>query len=70
MTDLKTNQNNADVHEFIKTYIDSPQKQKDSSELLNFVQYFTGYEPKMRGNFIIGFGQYYDKSVRSRLEGN
>lgn len=70
MTELKTKQNNTSVTEFIHTFADSEQKRKDSFELLSLMQEFTGYEPKMWGPSIIGFGSYHYKSERSRQEGD
>ena len=69
MAELKTKQTEADVHDFINTFADSDQKQKDSFELLKLMQNITGYEPKMWGPSIIGFGSYHYKSERSRQEG-
>lgn len=34
------------------------------------MQNYTGFEPKMWGDSIIGFGQYHYKSERSRQEGD
>jgi hypothetical protein len=70
MAELKTKQTNADVHEFINTNADTDQKRSDSFELLKLMQDFTGYEPKMWGASIIGFGSYHYKSERSRQEGD
>lgn len=56
MAELKTKQNNANVIEFINSFADSDQKRKDSFVLLKLLQDFTGYEPKMWGTSIIGFG--------------
>lgn len=70
MAELKTKQGNADVRGFINSFADSEQKRKDSFELLKLMQDFTGYEPKMWGPFIIGFGSYHYKSERSRQEGD
>jgi len=70
MPELKTKQHNADVYEYIKAVADTEQKLKDSFELLNLMQDFTGYEPKMWGASIIGFGSYHYKSERSRQEGD
>ncbi len=70
MAEIKTKQTNAGVHEFIMTFADTEQKQKDSFELLRLMQDFTGYEPKMWGPSIIGFGSYHYKSERSRQEGD
>lgn len=70
MAELKTKQNDANVHDFIRTFAGTEQKQKDSFELLNIMQELTGYEPKMWGPSIIGFGHYHYKSDRSRQEGD
>jgi len=69
MAELKTKQHDADVKEFINTFADTEQKRKDSFELLKLMQDFTGYEPKMWGPSIIGFGSYHYKSDRSTQEG-
>jgi len=70
MAELKTKQNEADVTEFINTFADTEQKRKDSFELLKLMREFTGFEPKMWGPSIIGFGQYHYKSERSSQEGD
>ena len=70
MAEIKTKQTNADVHEFINTFADTEQKRKDSHELLTLMQDVTGYEPKMWGPSIIGFGSYHYKSDRSSQEGD
>lgn len=70
MGEIKTKQTDADVHEFINTFADTEQKRKDSFELLELMQDLTGYEPKMWGPSIIGFGSYHYKSDRSRQEGD
>lgn len=70
MAELKTKQTEADVHEFINSFADTEQKRKDSFELLRLMEEFTGYQPKMWGPSIIGFGSYHYKSERSRQEGD
>lgn len=70
MAGLKTKQTSADVRQFIETFADPEQKKQDSFELLRFMQEVTGYEPKMWGESIIGFGMYHYKSERSRQEGD
>jgi hypothetical protein len=70
MAELKTKQTEADVMAFINTFADTEQKRKDSFELLKLMQDFTGFEPKMWGASIIGFGSYHYKSERSRQEGD
>ncbi|MBW6497161.1 MAG: DUF1801 domain-containing protein [Bacteroidales bacterium] len=70
MAELKTKQTNQDVSEFINSFADTEQKREDSFELLRLMQEFTGYEPKMWGASMIGFGSYHYKSERSRQEGD
>jgi hypothetical protein len=70
MAELKTKQHDADVFEFIKTFVNSEQKREDSFELVKLMQEFTGHPPKMWGSSIIGFGRYHYKSERSRQEGD
>ena len=70
MAELKTTQNDADVTEFVNSFADTEQKRKDSFELIKLMQDFTGFEPKMWGSSIIGFGSYHYKSERSRQEGD
>jgi len=70
MAELKTKQHDADVNEFINSFADTEQKRKDSFELLKLMREFTGFEPKMWGASIIGFGSYHYKSERSSQEGD
>jgi len=70
MSEIKTKPTEADVHAFIHAFADSEQKRKDSFELLDLMRDFTGYEPRMWGPSIIGFGSYHYKSERSRQEGD
>lgn len=70
MAELKTTQNDADVSEFINSFADNEQKRKDSFELIKLMRDLTGFEPKMWGPSIIGFGSYHYKSERSRQEGD
>ncbi|MDM8002056.1 MAG: DUF1801 domain-containing protein [Bacteroidota bacterium] len=70
MAELKTKKNDSDVTGFINSFADTEQKRKDSFELLKLMTEFTGFEPKMWGSSIIGFGQYHYKSERSSQEGD
>lgn len=70
MTALKTKQTEVDVREFINSFAETEQKRADSFELLKLMQDFTGYEGKMWGPSMIGFGCYHYKSERSRQEGD
>lgn len=70
MPEIKTKQTDSDVNEFIREFVDSEQKRQDSYELLRIMQEFTGFEPKMWGPSIIGFGKYHYKSERSSQQGD
>ncbi len=70
MAELKTKLTAASVTEFINTVADSKQRRQDSFELLKLMQDFTGFEPKMWGASIIGFGSYHYKSERSTQQGD
>jgi len=70
MAELKTKQTDANVIAFINEFADTEQKKKDSFEILKIMQDCTGYEPKMWGASMIGFGSYHYKSERSRQEGD
>jgi hypothetical protein len=70
MGEIKTKQTDADVHEFINTFANTEQKKKDSFEILKLMQDVSGFEPKMWGPSIIGFGMYHYKSERSSQEGD
>ena len=61
MAKNKTAETKANVTEFIKEYVDSDQKQKDSFELVALMRDVSGHEPKMWGPNIIGFGTYHYK---------
>jgi hypothetical protein len=70
MAEIKTKVTNADVGEFIRLFADTEQKRKDSFELIKLMQDSTGFEPRMWGPTIIGFGSYHYKSERSSQEGD
>ncbi|KKP51263.1 MAG: hypothetical protein A2281_09265 [Bacteroidetes bacterium RIFOXYA12_FULL_38_20] len=70
MAEIKTKQTNADVHEFINSFANTEQKRKDSFELVKLMQDISGFEPKMWGPSIIGFGSYHYKSDRSSQQGD
>lgn len=59
MAKNKTTETNANVEEFIYSFADTEQKIKDSLDLLELMKNCTGYEPKMWGPNIIGFGRYH-----------
>ncbi|APH05718.1 DUF1801 domain-containing protein [Bacillus weihaiensis] len=60
MYELKTKENDKNVIEFIEQ-VDSPKKREDAYRLLDIFTETTGYEAKMWGQSIIGFGRYHYK---------
>lgn len=61
MAKNKTTQTEANVLEFIDTVSDTEQKKNDSLALLELMKEISGYDPKMWGPSIIGFGSYHYK---------
>jgi len=70
MSTIKTLVTDENVYEFIKTFANTEQKIEDSHELIKIMTEVSGFEPKMWGPSIIGFGSYHYKSERSRQEGD
>lgn len=60
MYELKTKETDQSVIEFIEA-IESEKKKQDAYELLDLFTETTGYEAKMWGTSIIGFGSYHYK---------
>lgn len=61
MAKNKTTETDVDVFQFIDSYVDKEQKKQDSLELISLIQKWSGFEPKMWGPTIIGFGSYHYK---------
>jgi hypothetical protein len=61
MAKNKTTQTEVNVREFIEAFAGTEQKKQDSYALLQLMQEVSGYEPKMWGPSIIGFGSYHYK---------
>ncbi|MDH5475434.1 MAG: DUF1801 domain-containing protein [Cyclobacteriaceae bacterium] len=61
MAKNKTSKTSSNVKDFINSFADTEQKRIDSFEFLKIMQEFTGFEPKMWGPTIIGFGSYHYK---------
>jgi hypothetical protein len=59
MAKNKTTETAANVTDFINSFADTEQKRKDSFALIEFFKSITGFEPKMWGPTIVGFGQYH-----------
>ncbi|QVY61857.1 DUF1801 domain-containing protein [Cytobacillus gottheilii] len=60
MYELKTKETDHSVIEFIES-VESEKKKQDAYELLDIFTETTGYEAKMWGTSIIGFGSYHYK---------
>jgi Domain of unknown function (DU1801) len=60
MYELKTKQNDSSVIEFIEA-VENPKKREDAFKLLDIFTETTGFEAKMWGPSIIGFGSYHYK---------
>jgi len=57
----KTTATEVDVMDFINSYVDNEQKKAESFQLINLLKKWSGFEPKMWGPTIIGFGTYHYK---------
>lgn len=60
-TKNKTTETEVSVTDFIHSYVDNEQKKADSFRLIELMQEWSGFEPKMWGPTIIGFGTYHYK---------
>lgn len=60
MYELKTKETDSSVIEFIES-VDNTRKREDAYRLLDVFTEITGYEAKMWGTSIIGFGKYHYK---------
>lgn len=58
MAENKTNQTDVAVSDFLAT-IEHPTRAADAQVLMDLFRRVTGFEPKMWGPTIIGFGQYH-----------
>ena len=61
MAKPKTSYTGKDVMHFVNAYVDNEQKKADSFRLMELMQEWSGFEPKMWGPTIIGFGNYHYK---------
>lgn len=60
MYELKTKETDSSVIEFIEN-VENPKKRKDAFQLLDIFTETTGFQAKMWGTSIIGFGAYHYK---------
>ena len=61
MAKNKTTQTEVDVIDFIDSYVDNEQKRSDSLALIEYMKDWSGFEARMWGPTIIGFGSYHYK---------
>ena len=57
----KTKVTEIHVSDFINSFVDDKQKREDSLQLIELMKKWSGFEPKMWGPTIIGFGSYHYK---------
>lgn len=60
-TKNKTAYTKVSVIDFINSFVDKEQKKQDSFRLIKLMREWSGFEPKMWGPTIIGFGNYHYK---------
>jgi len=60
-TKNKTTWTDVNVTDFISSYVENEQKKSDSFELIELMKKWSGFDPKMWGPTIIGFGRYHYK---------
>jgi hypothetical protein len=60
-TKNKTAETKVSVTDFINSFVDKEEKKQDSFHLIELMQEWSGFEPKMWGPTIIGFGTYHYK---------
>lgn len=61
MAKTKTTETAISVVDFINSYVDNDQKKADSFQLIKLMSKWSGFDPKMWGPTIIGFGSYHYK---------
>ncbi|MDF2436062.1 MAG: hypothetical protein K0Q95_438 [Bacteroidota bacterium] len=61
MAKTKTKETNVNVFDFINSFVESEQKKTDSYQLIELMEKWSGFEAKMWGPSIIGFGSYHYK---------
>ncbi|KPH12419.1 DUF1801 domain-containing protein [Chryseobacterium sp. ERMR1:04] len=61
MAKNKTNETSINVTDFINSFVEKDEKKADSFQLIQLMSEWSGFEPKMWGPTIIGFGSYHYK---------
>ena len=60
-TKNKTAETEVNVVDFINLFVDKETKKQDSFRLIELMRKWSGFEPKMWGPTIVGFGSYHYK---------
>lgn len=60
-TNIKTKETEVNVVDFINSYVADEKKKAQSLKLIELMSDWSGFEPKMWGPTIIGFGSYHYK---------
>jgi len=60
-TKNKTTETEVNVMDFINSFVDNEQKKQDSFTIIELMKKWSGFEPKMWGPTIVGFGSYHYK---------
>ena len=66
MAKNKTTETEVNVIEFINSYVDKETKKAESFQLIELMSEWSGFEPRMWGPTIIGFGSYHYKYASGR----
>jgi hypothetical protein len=61
MSKNKTTETQVNVDDFIHSFVDNEQKKSESFQLIELMLKWSGFQPKMWGSSIIGFGTYHYK---------
>src|SRR6478609_11039789 len=69
MAKNKTTETEIKVTDFINSYVDNDLKKEESFRLISLMKEWSGFEPKLWGPTIIGFGSYHYK-YKSGHEGD
>ena len=70
MGSVKTHQTEETINDFIERFVEKSAQKEDARFLVDFFKKITGFEAKMWGPFMIGFGSYHYKSDKSKQEGS
>jgi hypothetical protein len=57
----KTAETDASVVDFVNAFVDKEEKKQESFRLIGLMRKWSGFEPRMWGPSIIGFGSYHYK---------